>query len=429
MAGNALTPLRGNLASVGWIKEANWGTALAATSWWQWLDGTDAALEPKIAQERQGDTSPYINLAYKQSQSGMIKVVEYARPRTMGCALQAILGTGSDTYTAPTKSTTLAASIVVGATTFQSTADLGNVGSMAMNFTPGLASATYEVQTVNLASRTGAGPYTYTLANSATFRNAHSNSDAITSASSHAFTRQLVGYDPYSIDMVRGDGVNNPFQLTRFHDCVCTDLTLTHQARKPLRLEHSWYAAGAQLVSGAFPTVTLESQNVIGYPGAPFMFHQISGNVLIDGASTGNAVTVEQIAMKIKNTTNVDEFVLESVNPAFFTPDNFDMSIQMTVVFQNFNQYYETYFGSSAPANNASDSYQVGYGTFQVTWVEDAINQFVMNATNVAYMAAKIPQKLDGKPVRQQIMLLPLKSLSVATPLTLTLSNSQNSAY
>jgi hypothetical protein len=37
--------------------------------------------------------------------------------------------------------------------------------------------------------------------------------------------------------------------------------------------------------------------------------------------------------------------------------------------------------------------------------------------------------KLDGKPIRQQIMLTPLKSASVANPVTFTLSNSQNSQY
>lgn len=429
MASGGLTPLRGNNVYAGWAKEATWGTPVAPTSFWRWEDGSASKINARFAVEREGDTTPHSSLVYKSEQSGDLKIVEYVRPRTVGCALQAFFGTGSDTYVAPTKSTTLAASITAGATTFQSTGDLGNVGNLAMNFTPAVASATYEVQTVNLTTRTGAGPYTYTLAGTAAFLNAHSNADVITSASTHTFTRQVTTYDPYSIEIGRGDGVNAPFQVVRFVDCVCYDLTLTSEFGKPLRLEHSWYAADAKLITGN-ATVVLEGGSQVGQSAAPIT-HMMGGTWTLNNLTTGNAATIKKVVLKAKNSTGVNDFVLEKIQPAYFTIDNWDVTLELTVKFNSFNDYYMCYFGGvTNPAANTLDSYLVGYGQYSVTYTEDAVNSLAISAPYAAYAApTELPFKLDGRPIDQQIVLRPLKSQSVANPITLTLSNSQNSVY
>lgn len=429
MATGGLTPLRGNNTYIGWTKEAAWGTGLAPTSFWRWEDGTAASPKARVAIEREGDTSPFNSLAYKSEEHGEVKVAEYVRPRTIGCAFQGLFGTGSDTYTAPTKATTLAASIVAGATGFSSTADLGNIGTLALNFSPGVASTAYEVRTADLTSRAGAGPYTYNLAGGATFGLAHASSDALTSASTHVLTRQSLAYDPYCIEVGRGDGVHAPFQVVRFLDGVCYQLIFTSAKGRPLKVEHDWYATSMKL-QNANASPVLEGSSQIGAAGSPFMHYQAGATWSLNSLTTGNALTIEQLVVRMKNTTAADEFATEAVNPAFFTMDDFDVTIEATVVFNSFNDYYMCYFGNTtAPAATAVDSYLVGYGQFSATWSSDAVNSLALSAPYCAYTAAEIPMKLDGKPIRQQIMLTPLKSASVANPVTWTLSNSQNSQY
>ena len=429
MATGGLTPLRENLVYIGWSKQAAWHTPLAPTSFWRWLDGSMADDEIKMTTAREGDTSPHVSLAFKNAQYATAKIVEYLRPRTAGCALQALLGTGSDAYTPPTFATTLAAAIVAGATTFQSTANLGNVGTLALNFTPGVAVQNYEVATADLTTRTGTGPWTYTLATAATFKQAHGNGDALTTVSTHTFTRGLSTFDPYTIEIGRGDGVNAPFQVVRLVDAICYDLTITSAKGSGVKLEHSWYGAYEQL-QNVFATPVYEGLSVVGATGGPIAHYQALGNWKIDGVNAGNALTIENLTIKAKNTTNVEEFVSEGIQPDFFTLDNFDVSATAQVIFQNFNQYYEMYFGNTqTPAATARDSYLVGYGTFLTTWTEDAINALTASLPNVAYTAGKLPFKLDAKPVRQSIAMTGIKSPSFLNPLILTLTNSQNSQY
>lgn len=431
MATGGLTPLRGNNAYIGWSKEAAWGTPLAPTSFWRWLDSSAAGIKRKVTTEMEGDTSPHKSLAYTESEYGDLKVVEYVRPRTIGCALQGLMGSGSDSYSAPTATSTLSSGITAGTNSFSTAGSLGNVGaSVPFNFTPGVASTTYEVQNVNLASRTGTGPYTYTLAGSATFKFAHSSSDTVNNQSVHTFTRGVTTYDPYCIEVGRGDGVNAPYQVVRYVDAVCYDFTLTSAKGKPLKAEHSWYAASLKL-QNANAVPVLEGSNVVGTPGGPLSHFMASGTWSLNNLTTGNALTVEQFQLKMKNTGTAEEFVTESFNPSYFTLDNFDITITLTVVFQNYDDYYMCYFGNTtSPAATAVDSSIVGQGQFSATWGTDGINSLACSVPYCAYTAADPgPPKLDGKPIRQQIQLTPLKSPTNAQPVTLTLSNSQNSQY
>lgn len=427
MATGGMTPLRDNLVYIGYGKQSAWHTPVAATGFWRWLDGSDASIEPKHAQEREGDTSPFVSLVYKTEQTGAVKIVEYLRPRTAGCALQAVLGSGSETYTAPTKATTLAANILAGATSFQSTADLGNTGTLACNFTPGVASQTYEVQTVDLTTKSGTGPYTYTLAAAAKFAYAHTSGDALTSGSTHALVRGLTSYDPFTLEVARGDGVNAPFQVVRFTDAVCTDVRITSAKGKPVQLEHTWYGA-YELLKASNAVPVYEGNSVAGSTGGPMMHWNAAGTWTLDGATGGNAASIEQVVIDIKNATTANEFVSENINPDYFTLDNVDISAQAQVIFQSFSQYYETYFGSASPSSTARDSVLTGFGSLAATWSTDAINALAASLPNVAYTAAKVPFKLDGKPVRQALAMTAVKT-PASNPIALTLTNSQNSAY
>lgn len=430
-----LNTVRDNLFYVGAGKEAVWNTSVAPTWFWRWLDGTDANPDAKFAEERIGDTSPHISLVWRTAQWEMIKVVEYLWPITAGYALQALLGSGSDTFTAPTSSTTLAAAIVAGANTFQATASIGNTGTAWINFTPGYASATYETRNVNLASRTGTGPYTYTLVAGQTFANAHANSDPITSASTHVLTRQVGAFDAYAIEYGFGSAAFGISKAFRVQDCVCTDLTLTSETGKLVKLEHTWYGAPAA-IQAALSVPTYEGTGVVGSAGAPLGHVAAQTAWQVDGASTNNAATIKKLVLKLKNSTKPEELQSELIYAPYYMPGNFDIDADITVLFQSYNQYLETYFGSAGATTGATDATLVGYGSVNTTWANanlpgtnDGLNALALALPNVYYKAAKMAPKLDGKPVEQPITIKAQKTVAQPTPLTFTLTNSWATQY
>src|SRR5258707_14240622 len=129
-----LNTVRNNLFYMGAGKEAVWNTPVPPTWFWRWLDGSDANPDAKFSEEREGDTSPHISLMFKTSQIWAVKVVEYVRPISVGYALQALLGAGSDAFVAGAAST-FNAPVVAGANTFTTVASIGNVGArVAVNF-------------------------------------------------------------------------------------------------------------------------------------------------------------------------------------------------------------------------------------------------------------------------------------------------------
>lgn len=428
MATGGLTPIRGNDAYIGWAKETAWGTAVAPAFFWRWLDGSEWNPDVKVTSEREGDTSPFVSLSWKTAQMGMIKIVEYVRPITVGCALQALLGSGSDAYVAPSKNTTLAAAVTAGATTFQSTADLGNTSTLALAIEGGYSSITGEVVTADLTTRSGVGPYTYTLASSAKFKLGHSNGGTIVSQASHVLTRQTGAYDPYTLEWAYGHAGGTPAQAWRLQDAVCTELKISGQAGKPLKLEHTWYGALSKLQASLSAPV-FEGVGTMGTPTSPFRYDMAGTSWTLDGAQTGNAVTVAKFDLTLKNTTDVNEFVTEALTPAYFQPGNFDISANLDVVFQNWSQYNNTYFGSSAPATGASDAILVGLGAFLATFTLDGISSLALNLPNVAYTAAKLAPKLDAKAIHQPMTLVGQRGQGVTNPLVVTLTNAQASQY
>lgn len=428
MATGGLTPIRGNDAYVGYGKQSVWATPVPPTCYPRWLDGSEWGSEVKVTSEMQGDGSPHKGLMYKTEQYGMVKIVEYAYPIGAGYALQALFGSGSDTYTAPTKSGTLSAAVLAGANSFQTSLDLGNVGTLALNFTPGVSSMVYEVQTVDLTTKTGVGPFTYSLSGTAKFLYAHAMTDVITSASTHLLKRQLVSYDPYTIEFGWGRQTGTPSQFWRLQDAVCTELKITLEAKKPVKFEHTWYGTLVKL-QAASTAPAYEGINIVGQAGSPFMFYQNSGTFSVDGATTGNAAQLEKVEISLKNTTDPAEFVTESINPSYFQLGDIDATVTASAVLQNFNQYNEMYYGASSIATGATDSYKVGYGSLSGTLSTDGLNAFTFNIANAGYTAGRPVPKLDGKSMLQPIQMTPVTNGATPDPYSFTLANSQASVY
>src|SRR5260221_6267357 len=125
MATGGLLTFRDNAVYIGWAKQAAWGTGLAPTNWWIWRDGSDVVTNKNVTIEREGDQSGFASLPYVDRATGMIKIIEYARPIVLGCALQSLLGTGSDAFTAAVN-TTLGGQATAGRAAVTWLAALGN---------------------------------------------------------------------------------------------------------------------------------------------------------------------------------------------------------------------------------------------------------------------------------------------------------------
>jgi hypothetical protein len=423
----AFTPFQDNYWYIGWAKQSVQGTPVAPTKFWRWRDGTMAGPRRKVTTEYEGDASPFENLPYSEGQHYEIMVKEYARPITMGCALEAIHCTGGETYTAPTKNTTLSASVTAGATTCSVAADLGNVGTLAVNVSGTYASAVYEVVTLDLTTRSGAGPFVYTVAASGTFKKAHSNSDPVNSVSTHLFTRATAGYDFYTIEYGYTMPGASPKSF-RIQDCVCYGLKISGQAGKPLMLEHSWYGITSSTpASQASPTY--EGYNLSGVTGGPLMYYQNNGTLQIDGAATGQGASITQFDLSLKNSTAADlqnELFLLSG----FLPGTISYDLALQAHFQNYNQFAETYLGSTTLSTSSTDNFLTGIGAFAGTFSTDTINALAISVPNMAYIAADLsaPKPSSGKAVTQAITAKPLKQ-GATVPVSLTLTNSQNAAY
>lgn len=429
MTAGGLTPVPGYAFYVGFGKEATWNTAVPPTWFSRWMDGTTAQPTAQFAKEFEGDAQPFVNLIYKKGQYWAVKVVEYVRPIGVGRILQACLRSGSDTYTAPTDSGTLATAVAVGATSFESSIDLGNIGTLNLNVSPGYSSTSYEVVSVDLTSRVGAAsPYTYTLAAGGKFKKAHLLGDAITTQSIHTLTPQAAAYDAFSCEVGYGSAVY-PARAFRLVDAVCTQVDITSQTGMPLKVEHTWFGASSAL-QAALATVTLEGSDVVGAAGGPLMHSQAGSSWAIDGVSMNNAAVIKQQKVSLKNSTNWQEFQTEGLTPAYFTPDNFEVEADITAIFQSYAQYYEMYYGSSSATTGAVDSYLTGYGSLGVTWAGDTINSLGLSIPDAAYTGeVKMAPKRDSKPIQQSIHLTGTRPVGGAAPITFTLTNSLASQY
>jgi hypothetical protein len=433
MSSGGLTPIPGYAFYCGYIKQNAWGTSQAPTganAWFsRWLDGTSVQPTTQVQQEQEGDAEPFVSLVYKKGQYWLIKVTEYARPITLGRILQACLRSGSDSYTEPTQSGTLAASVAVGDTSFESSIDLGNLSTLNLNVSPGYASTAYEVVAADLTSRSGAGPYTYTLAAGAKFTHAHASADVISTQSIHTLTPQAGPYDAFTSEFGYGSAVWTPAQAIRLTDSVCTQVDITSQTGMPLKVEHTWFGAASTL-EAALATVTLEGSDVVGAAGGPLMHSQAGSSWTLDGASTGNAATIKQTKVSLKNSTNWQDFQSEGLQPTYFTPDNFTVECDITSIFQSYEQYFAMYYGSGAATTGATDSYLTGQGSLAVTWAADAINSLGIAIPNGAYTAdMKLDPKRAAQPINQAIHLSGRRSVGGPAPITVTLTNSQAGQY
>lgn len=418
--------LRENLFAIGWAKQSAWDSAAAATSWWRFLDGTSANPQTNVMTDREGDTSPYKSFAMKTGELGKIVIVERARPITMGCAFQALMGASSDTYVAATYNSTLAASCSAGATTVKLTADPGNVGTLAVVIDP--TGTTPEVVTLDLTTRTTPN-YTVTIASSGTLQYNHNNSLVVQSKAQHTMKRGLTVYEPYTIEVQYGTSGTAPYRAEQYVNAVCTEIQLRHQKGQPLVLQHTWYSSKVQ-GKASFSSVSYEGNGIPGTFGAPYVWEQAQNAWTMNGSSINGLM--EAFNLSIKNSTDPNDLITDGLNPVYFTPELFDVDGQAQYLFTSWDNYYKTYFGNTtAPATTAADSYLIGTGSIQGIWTADGVNTLTVGLTNMAYTAAMKadPKVSSAKAMRQMVSFSALRTPAYTDPFSVVLTNTQNSAY
>ena len=426
-----LNVIRRNLIYVGGAKQGAWGTAVAPTWFYWWKNGTKERPVIKYTDEREGDTSPFETLAYKDSQYREVTIVENSRPIMSGYALQSLMGTGSDAYTAPTLNTTLSSSVVAGATQVTLVANPGNVGTLAVNLSPSysyVSANPYEVVTLDLTTRSGTGPWTFTIAAAGVTKFGHASGQTVTSASTHVFTRQPLTYDPYTLEFAYGSATSAVGQAIRIRDAVCTSLQIKCSKGKPIQFQHTWYGA-VGLVQNAFLTPVYEGQNIPGQAGSPFIFYQGSGNWKINNLTTNNAATIEDLTVTVRNSTSAEDLVSENLTPVYFLPSNVTISGSARVQFQSFQQYFDTYYGSTAPATGSTDGFLMGYESLNAQFNADAVNTLALALPNIYYTGAELDPGEDAMALRQTLAWKAIKSPAQPVPITVTLTNSQTGAY
>ena len=432
MATGGMTVIRDNFVYLGYGSQAAWGTDVAPTSFWKTRQGTQVQVPQTIQDEQLGDTDIFENFSVKTEQYAELRIAELVQPITVGFGLKALLGTGADTYTAPTFSTTLSTTANAGATALTLVGDPGNTGTKVLILEGGLASSNGEVVTVDCTTRSGTGPWTVTLANGATLKLTHNSASTATTPATHVLTAQGTTYDPCSIEAGIGSSTyGTPARVLRFLDAVGYDWTLdSGPGGAAATAQHGWYAAKQKKIA-AWATPAYEAGGVPGSSpmGAPLAHNQATGAWKLASATTGNAASIRSFKPSLKRNTNARALVTEGISPAYFLPGGLlTVDATLEVVFTSWQEYDLAVFGKSAALTADTDSYIIGTEAFEVTYSWDAANTLKFSFPNVRFKAA--PPKLFGKGdvVTQQLAMKALK-LGGTTPLTVTLTNSYTQAY
>src|SRR5690348_11004409 len=441
MATNATPALNRRLLYVAWQKQAAWNTAvnMASANYWRWRQGTKETPAHQYTDEKEGDTAAWETLSTKETIYRKFTVVEAVRPITAGCAIAAFCGTGSDTLTAPAKSTTLSAPVAVGATQIVTVGDLTNVGSLGVSLEGGYSSSTNETVTLDLTTRTGTGPWTYTLAGGAKCAFAHSAAGTVTSVIQHAIAPTLYAFDPYTVEFGYGNAAVTtlgPTRALRLRDAVCYGLKLSGtRGGKYLMLQSDWWAAvSAVQASGSFLTPAYEggttSQNTGGNASSPFAFAQALGNWQLDGATTGHAAAIEQFSISLqRGGAKTEDFINESLTPNFFMAGDISVSGSLLVQFQTFQQLDEAIYGVASAGTNAADAIAFLTGQFSTSFALDAINSFGFSIPRARWAAPALHMNPQAGPVKLPLSFKALWPSWSTAPISFTLKNSYNTAY
>lgn len=414
----AVVPIRDDNAYVGIAKQTVQGTGVAPSTFVRWLDGTKFAFDLKTEAIWEGDGTRHLSQLIKNRQSVKSTIVFNPRPIELGFFEQACMGISSDTVTAATVSTTISANTLVGATTITVASNTGLTGSGTIILILSPGSANEEVATFTIPA-TGAGPYTLTVANSGTLKNAHSSGDAIRSVTTHVLTDQTDG-NYFTIEFGLGSLYGGAGPTIRIIDCKIDQIKRSSKAGT--LLEYTVEFSGISTLSQGSPaTVAFEAHN-------PFLFTQSNTGWTLNSSTTGDALEVEMMDIVQKNNLDLD-IQTEQLTLAAIIFGNLDVTVTADVVMQNSQLIALTYWGSTS---GTADSQTMGTGNMTVKFTQaDGFHtvQYQMLTLHYDKLTEPTPKK-DGKHYKVGISAQSVSNQTANTYLLqTTVTNSQTTAY
>lgn len=416
-----ITPIRSDNAYFGFAKETTPGTAVAPSVFPRWMDGSSIEIDMKAEDVKEGDGSRRLSTIIKNQQTVKIKLHATLRSIELGFFEAAAMGSGADSYTAPTVNTTMSASSAVGATTISVAANTGLTGSGSIALVIGAGTATEETATFTTPP-TGAGPYVLTVANSGTLKIAHANSSTVQSAATHVITDQSDG-NYYTVEVGLGTLFSASGTTLRVRDCKVNSFKRSAKAGGLLMHEIEFVGI-ASTVQGSPATVTLEQHQ-------PFLFTQ--GVWTLDGATTGDAPNIELFDIEQKNQLDT-AIQTEQLTLAAMIFGMLMVNVGFEAVFTSPNKIYQTYFGG---ASGTTDAQALGLGSLSLVFTQpDTLQSVTYAISTIAYTKVSLPSpKKDGKHYKMSV-----SGTSIAAPLSgagsnnayilqTTLTNAQYSSY
>jgi hypothetical protein len=283
--------------------------------------------------------------------------------------------------------TSFTSSAIVGATTIVVGNQIGISGTPLVVLSPGTINE--EVVTLTASSVTGTGPWTYTLAGSATLKNAHTSGDTVIAAVSHVETDQTEGdYYTCEVNLGGASGIT-----LRVRDCKVDQCKISADSGKVVKYEVDLTGI-ACTVQGTPSTVTLENH-------LPFLFTQANGAWTIDGSTTGDAVAIQKLEITRKN--NLDAVQTEALILAAIIFGKLQAEASLTIVYSNNTKINQAFFGS---ATGTTDAQPVVIGSVLVTFTQaDGMNALTLSLPSLVYSKVTLPvPKADGKAFTLPIM-------------------------
>lgn len=375
-----LVPLRASNAYLGVGKQTAQGTAVAPSYFPRWLDGSSFEFDAKFEDIYEGDTTRRLSQIIKNGQQMKIKQVFYPRPNEVAFFEGAALGSGSDTYTAPTISTTTSGTNSAGATTLVTVGNGGLTGTGTSYVIVDAGTANEEIVALTTPG-TGTGPYTYTIAAGGTLKFTHSAGATVQGAGNHVLTDQSDG-NYYSLELSLGGASG---LILRVRDCKVDQIKRSAKAGSGLTFEIDWVGC-VTLVQVTPATVTLEAHPI-------FLFTQAV--VTLDGVTTGDAPYLDSFDLTTKNTAKAIQTERLTPDAILFTELAVDLAFG--IIFQATTTRIQlTYLGGTA---GTTDAQAIGTGSLLITFTQ-ANQCFTLSydLPNLTYVKATIPQpKKDGE--------------------------------
>jgi hypothetical protein len=314
-------------------------------------------------------------------------------------------------------STSLTAAVLKGATTIPLGNDLNLTtasSTQVLILSPGLS--TEEIVTVTTPATSGTGPWVYTLANSATCKNAHASGDLVFSPVTHVLTDQSDG-DYFTIEVGLGSLNGAAGTTLRVRSCKCESRKISGKAGGLLMYELE-FTGIASSVQNTPATISLEQHPL-------FLYTQ--GVWTLDSSTGGDALNIPSWDIEQKN--NLAPVQTEALTNAAIIFGNVTVALGFEITYTTANRIYLVYFGGSS---GTTDAQAIGAGAWSVTFTQPDTFESVtysMLTTHYSKIGLPVPKK-DGKEFRQAISAASVSN-SGANPYVLqtTVTNSQLSNY